>query len=344
MSNDVQAILNLLNSATLTPRELIEIERRARELSQASMSERSVARREQHLAQARICPHCGMQKALKFGRDVRGRQRFRCRSVAEGGCGKTFTALTGTAFSGMRRRDQWGAFEAAMAKGWRSIDELHASGEVKVGRLTLWRWRHRFLRALEVRPAPPLSGVVEADETYFRDSFKGSRGWKRGHPPVNRKPRQRGKSAKRGLSNEQIPVVAAIDRQRQSCHHVLASRKAMEHALEDRIEPFSVLCSDGHPSYRHVAFRTDLEHVVISSARRSLALPEALSSSIAPTRLSLAHISQWHERMKTLVNRRARGVGTAYLSHYLTWQKASSLETFREGTVFEEPKTTQSYN
>ena len=113
MSNDVQAILNLLNSATLTPRELIEIERRARELSQASMSERSVARREQHLAQARICPHCGMQKALKFGRDVRGRQRFRCRSVAEGGCGKTFTALTGTAFSGMRRRDQWGAFEAA---------------------------------------------------------------------------------------------------------------------------------------------------------------------------------------------------------------------------------------
>ena len=201
MSNDVQAILNLLNSATLTPRELIEIERRARELSQASMSERSVARREQHLAQARICPHCGMQKALKFGRDVRGQQRFRCRSVAEGGCGKTFTALTGTAFSGMRRRDQWGAFEAAMAKGWRSIDELHASGEVKVGRLTLWRWRHRFLRALEVRPAPPLSGVVEADETYFRDSFKGSRGWKRGHPPVNRKPRQRGKSAKRGLSN-----------------------------------------------------------------------------------------------------------------------------------------------
>ena len=226
MSNDVQAILNLLNSATLTPRELIEIERRARELSQASMSERSVARREQHLAQARICPHCGMQKALKFGRDVRGRQRFRCRSVAEGGCGKTFTALTGTAFSGMRRRDQWGAFEAAMAKGWRSIDELHASGEVKVGRLTLWRWRHRFLRALEVRPAPPLSGVVEADETYFRDSFKGSRGWKRGHPPVNRKPRQRGKSAKRGLSNEQIPVVAAIDRQRQSCHHVLASRES----------------------------------------------------------------------------------------------------------------------
>lgn len=340
MSKDVHTILKLLKSSTFTPQELMAIERVAKELSQAARSEIGVTRREQHAAQTRVCPHCGRTRAVKFGRDARGQQRFRCRAASEGGCGKTFTALTGTAFSGMRRRDQWGAFEAAMAKGWRSIDALHASGEVKVARLTLWRWRHRFLRALENRPASPLSGVVEADETYFRDSFKGSRGWKKGRPPTARKPRHRGKSAKTGLSDEQVPVVAAIDRRRQSCHHVLASRKGMEDALDDAIEPFSVLCSDGHPSYRHVAFRTDLEHVVISPERRSMALPEALSSNIAPTRLSLARINQWHEAKKTFVNRLARGVGTAYLSHYLTWQNASSLEVLQRGTVFEETETT----
>ncbi|MCY4657858.1 MAG: hypothetical protein OXC80_13725 [Gammaproteobacteria bacterium] len=36
-----------------------------------------------------------------------------------------------------------------------------------------------------------MSGVLEADETYFRDSFNGSRGRKRGNPPVDREPGER---------------------------------------------------------------------------------------------------------------------------------------------------------
>jgi hypothetical protein len=53
-----------------------------------------------------------------------------------------------------------------------------------------------------------LAGIVEGDETFILESFKGKRSG------MARKCRKRGdKSAKRGLSTEQIPVIVARDRQ-----------------------------------------------------------------------------------------------------------------------------------
>jgi hypothetical protein len=52
--------------------------------------------------------------------------------------------------------------------------------------------------------SPPLGGIVEADETYFRRNFKGSK-------PVGRRPRRRGtkNGSKRGLGKDKVPVVVA---------------------------------------------------------------------------------------------------------------------------------------
>ena len=41
------------------------------------------------------CPHCDLPHIVKNGRDRRGAQVYRC-----AGCGRSFTALTGTPFSG----------------------------------------------------------------------------------------------------------------------------------------------------------------------------------------------------------------------------------------------------
>jgi len=43
----------------------------------------------------RLCPHCQRQKFSKNGRGRRGAQVYRCTD-----CGRSFTALTGTPFSG----------------------------------------------------------------------------------------------------------------------------------------------------------------------------------------------------------------------------------------------------
>lgn len=51
--------------------------------------------RQTEQAFCRLCPHCEKQSILKNGRDRRGAQVYRCTD-----CCRSFTALTGTPFSG----------------------------------------------------------------------------------------------------------------------------------------------------------------------------------------------------------------------------------------------------
>ncbi len=81
---------------------------------------------------------------------------------------------------------------------------------------TAFRWRHRFLRAAK-NPTRLLSGIVEVDETYILSSCKGER-------RLGRKARRRGgKAAKRGLSDEQTPILVAADRSGATISAVLSA-------------------------------------------------------------------------------------------------------------------------
>jgi len=83
-----------------------------------------------------------------------------------------------------------------------------AASRFGVNPKTAFRWRHRLLDGVRYLQPGILRGLVEVDETYFRQSFKGSR-----HLPLGRKAKKRGMPAeKRGLSREQIPVLVARDR------------------------------------------------------------------------------------------------------------------------------------
>lgn len=82
-----------------------------------------------------------------------------------------------------------------------------AAQEAGVHRTTSFRWCHRMLALPASENDTELSNIVEADETYFLESFKGKR-------KLPRAARHRdGKAQKRGLSAEQIPVLVAQDRQ-----------------------------------------------------------------------------------------------------------------------------------
>jgi hypothetical protein len=80
---------------------------------------------------------------------------------------------------------------------------------------TAFRWRLRFLAALAGDKPEALAGIVEGDETFILESFKGKRSG------MARKCRKRGgKSAKRGLSAEQSRSswrVTVRDRPRMWC-------------------------------------------------------------------------------------------------------------------------------
>jgi hypothetical protein len=265
---------------------------------------------------------------VAHGRDAASRQRFRCRRGEDGGCGRTFNALTGTPLARMRKPEEWLGFAAAMAEH-RSLDAIRAAG-VNVSRHTAWRWRHRLLAPLAAQPDAPLRGVIEADETFFRDAFKGSRGWKRGTPPAARPPRYRGGPAtKRGISDEQVPVLTALDRSGGVVERVLEHRGQIAAALAGRIAPGSVVCSDGLKAYVEVAVRSGSEHRRIAPPRQNRVTSAMGQQPRRKGRLGLGHVNAHHERVKTFANREARGVSTCYLPHYLAWQKAARGPDFQ---------------
>ena len=91
-----------------------------------------------------------------------------------------------------------------------------------VDKMTVWRWRAGILEALDGIGARRLGGIVEADETYMRESRKGSREWVNHardpqHFPAPPRPRWRdfrrlGLLRPAGLSKWQIPILTLADR------------------------------------------------------------------------------------------------------------------------------------
>src|SRR5690348_862622 len=213
-----------------------------RALAAASGEPEAVRLLEEAFAAAPRCPHCGAERLQRWG-FASGRRRYRCAA-----CRKSFNALTGTSLARLRKKACWLRHGEALAAG---MTLAKAAAHCGVHPTTSFRWRHRFLRA-PAAAREALGGVVEADETFFRRSHKGSRRWRRGGAPPGRRPRRRGEPAgKRGLSAEQVPALIARDRAGHTVDAVLPDlgAEAIAAALAPVVADDAVLCSDGAKAF-----------------------------------------------------------------------------------------------
>ena len=145
------------------------------------------------------CPHChaATSQLAPWGWS-RGLRRYRCRA-----CLHTCNALTGSGLARLRKADHWVDYSEALIEG---LTVRRAAKACGVSKSTAFRWRHRFLTLAAGHVAKHESGIIEADETFFLESFKGQR-----HLP--RASRQRGGvSVTRGTGPDQIPVLVVRDR------------------------------------------------------------------------------------------------------------------------------------
>jgi len=134
------------------------------------------------------CPHCGGRRLQRWGQS-HVLPRYRCN-----GCRRSFNGLTGTPLARLRKKDRWAAQAEAMLAGESLAKAAKRCG---VAASTAFRWRHRFLQAPALDKPTKLTGIVEADETFILESFKGKRS------DLPRPARKRGgKAVKRGLSRE----------------------------------------------------------------------------------------------------------------------------------------------
>jgi transposase len=189
-----------------------------------------------------------------------------------------------------------------------------AAGRCGIHKNTSFRWRHRFL-ALPAQAKPQhLRGIIEADETYFLESYKG----KRDLPRPARK--RGGVAAKRGLSEEQIPVLIARDRSAHTTDAVLekADTASVRRVLEPVIDRDAVLCSDGNVIYRCLADQLHLVHKPINLSAGIRVVDNAFH---------VQNVNAYDSRLKTWMIR-FHGVATKYLPNYLGWRRC--LERFAE--------------
>ena len=195
---------------------------------------------EARFAAQAICPQCQSKNVGSWGRSC-GLKRYRCRD-----CRKSFNALTGTPLARLHKRGAWKTYAQAVAE---SVSVRKAAQRTGVSVPTAFRWRHRFLSLAKANKAKTVSGIVEADETFFLRSFKGTR-------QTSRAPRKRGgKASKPGLSDEQVPVLVLRDRSGATADAVLDSLKVAEiyRVLTPVVAKDTVLVSDGARAYASFA-------------------------------------------------------------------------------------------
>lgn len=243
------------------------------------------------------CPHCGAAATVRWGVS-HGLARWRCKS-----CKKTFNALTGTPLAGLRLKLAWLDYGSALADG---LSIRKAASRCEVANSTAFRWRHRFLRIPAWDSPSTVKGIVEVDETFFLESFKGKR-------ELPRPPRKRGGVAeKRGLSREQIPVVTIRDRHGATIDQVVSGigEKQIGPVLRGVVPKDAILCSDGARSYRVYAARHQIEHHPV----------KAKPGERVQGAWHIQNVNAYHSRLKGWM-RRFRGVATANLQNYLGWRR-----------------------
>lgn len=250
-----------------------------------------------------ICPHCNTNHTVRNGK-VNGKQRYLCK-----GCGKSFGDFTNSVMSGTKRTpDKWFTYMKCMIKGY-SLRQTAAI--VGISLSTAFCWRHKILNAIgETFQQEQLVGIIEADETFFLESFKGNH--KRSSVFVMpRPPRKRGgKASLRGISSEQVCVACAIDRQGNiaslpACKGRI-NAKTLNSVYASKIDKTSVLCTDKHRSYIQFAKDLGMQIVQLKSGKSKQGI------------YHIQHINAYHSNLKAWLYH-FKGISTKRLVNYLYW-------------------------
>ena len=244
------------------------------------------------------CPFCSHTESYRHG-SASGLQRYRCKA-----CKKTFNALTGTPLAHLRHKSKWLDYLAAVTQ---SLTVRQAATNLNLHRNTAFRWRHRFLTWIKQDRSTALHGITEADETYILESHKGSR-------ELGRQARKRGGSAsKPGISDEQVCILIARDRSKQTLDFVTGNgpitKTILTAYLKPALDPDALLVSDSNPTYDAFCRAENITHEAVNLSQ---------GQRIVKGAYHVQNVNAYHSRFKLWLDH-FHGVATKYLPNYLGW-------------------------
>lgn len=254
--------------------------------------------RESRFSSGLACVQCGSTSVKRNGK-YRTRQRYLCKD-----CGKSFNDLTNTPFSGSRYPEKWVNYIELMVDGF-TLPKI--AKRLKIHISTAFYWRHKILNALGLQGFNQLEGIVESDETFFRESMKGRK-------VTHREPKKRAtKDEKRGISDLKIAVVVAQDRNGKSIARKAGTGRVkvteIDAAIGDYIPKTAVLCTDTAKNYKKFAKIKGLQHETVNERQK-----QRVKKGI----YHIQHVNNFHNRLKKWMER-FQGVATKFLDNYLYW-------------------------
>ena len=262
------------------------------------------------------CPHCGHSRRQKWGRTRTNVQRYRCQ-----GCQKTFCGRTTSSIRHIHRPDLFLEVIRDMlgSRAPSSIRQL--ASRLGIDKHTVWRWRLLITQGLSGSSDDQFSAIVEVDETFQKESRKGSREWVRHmRDPFNhpKPPRLRwyeyaklGVKMQRGLSRWQLPILTVVDRGGAKMAQRIPDRAnaTIQGVLDPVVPTDAVLCSDALRAYGHLAQMKGLEHFVVGGAK---------GKAQATASHHIQNINSLHSRYEDFI-RQFKGPASKYLSGYVDW-------------------------
>ena len=191
----------------------------------------------------KTCPKCGIthDNFVKGGFSSSGKQMIRCKC-----CEKKFVVDHGQlTFHSHQKLSKWNDFIILTTKG-ESIKDTAVA--IDVSKSTCFRMRHKLMNALnDEADQSVLKEVVETDDTFVFYSHKGKK-------IEGVKGRERGgKESKRGLSDEQVCIIATTDRHHcayAQSYNLAKPSKEEATLFVEHIEDEAIVMIDGLASYR----------------------------------------------------------------------------------------------
>lgn len=245
------------------------------------------------------CPHCSSLHYRKNGKDKKV-QKYKCTH-----CNRSFTAFTGTWLAHIHKKHLLLPYLKLMKQGL-SLDKIKK--ELSINKKTAFDWRHKINASIANIEKESFNGITESDETFFLHSEKGLK-------QTERKARKRGKSVKqKGISNKQVAVIVSADRKNTKDFKVAClgriTKDNISQAIGNMIEDRTVLCTDGHVSYKGFALDNSLEHHVLRGN---------LKQYVKQKKYHIQHVNSMHSRMKGWIDNQLLGVASRYLQNYMNW-------------------------
>ena len=256
------------------------------------------------------CKKCGCTDILKYGKDKNGKQRYKCN-----GCGCTFVYNSCSVISNSNKRTSvWMKYIDCLLGGY-SLAKCAFVCDISVQ--TVFLWRHKILSALaKDQCGRRLSGIIEADETYFAVSYKGNH-TRNSNFVLPRKAHRRGNDCK-DMTGSRACVMYALERNGQTYGECLGKGQptvnVISYAFGDRLERESIFISDkASGTCLYFAQRDDIEFVSVAAH-----VNPKLHRSPPEIRgvYHIQNINNMHARFRRFL-RPYNGVATKYLNNYV---------------------------